>query len=168
MSNTLPTGAQRSLTSGEWSALSAGLADALRAAKAQPVIIARPSLPARLARLLRGSIPVMVLGRRIFWPGALEDFSGPWNGRAMAVLQHELQHVLEFATGELGVVRYALWPPNWLYSYELGPNARWKDFGAEQRASIVEHLWLIEHGHMVDADGGARHRRVIPWAQSSS
>ena len=31
----------------------------------------------------------------------------------MAVLQHELQHVLEYATGELSVLRYVIWLPNW-------------------------------------------------------
>jgi hypothetical protein len=168
MSDPMPAKAERPLTAAEWSSLSAGLAQALRAAEVEPVVVARPSLPARLAGLMRPVTPVMVLGRRIFWPGALEDFSGPWDGRAMAVLQHELQHVLEFATGELSVARYVLWPLNWRYGYELGPGSQWKDFGAEQRASIAEHLWLIEHGLRADPEGGALHRRVIPWAQSSS
>ena len=47
----------------------------------------------------------------------------------MSVLQHELQHVLEYATGELSVLRYVIWPPNWRYGYWLGPDSHWKDFG---------------------------------------
>jgi hypothetical protein len=156
--------AERALTDGEWSSLSPGLAQALRAAGARPIVVARASWPARLAAPLRGGVPIMVLGPRIYWPNALEDFSGPWSAKAMAMLQHELQHVLEYAAGELSVLRYAVWPPNWRYGYWLGPESRWRDFGAEQRASIVEHLWLIERGLMADAAGGAHHRRVIPWA----
>ena len=64
----------------------------------------------------------------------------------MAILQHELQHVLDYATGALrpGAMRPA--PRNWIYRYELKPGARWRDFGAEQRASIVEDYWRIERG----------------------
>jgi hypothetical protein len=160
-------GAERPLTEGEWSSLSPGLAEALRAAGAKPTIIARASKPARVAALLRGGVPIMVLGSRIYWPNALEDVSGPWSAKAMSVLQHELQHVLEYATGEFSVLRYVIWPPNWRYGYWLGPDSRWKDFGAEQRASIAEHLWLIDRGLMADAAGGAHHRRVIPWARAS-
>ncbi|HUO21044.1 MAG TPA: hypothetical protein VMU59_00825 [Caulobacteraceae bacterium] len=157
-------GAERALTSREWSALSPGLREALHAARVEPRVVARASAPARLASLLRGATPIMVMGRRIFWPRALDDVSGAWNGRGMAVLQHELQHVLEFATGELSVLRYITRPNNWRYEYRIGPGSRWRDFGAEQRASIVEHLWLIERGVMADPAGGAHHRRVIPWA----
>jgi hypothetical protein len=162
----LAQGGERTLTDAEWSALSPGLAQALRSAGVQPVMVARASTPAQVARLFRGAAPIMVLGPRIYWPGALEDMASARNGRALAVLQHELQHVLEFATGELSVPRYVTRPGNWRYGYRLGPNSSWRDFGAEQRASITEHLWLIEHGLMADRHAGAHHRRVIPWADS--
>jgi hypothetical protein len=168
MTQLMAPGAERALTATEWSSLTPGLAAALRAADARPVIVARASRAARLAGPFRGGVPIMVLGSRIYWPGALEDFSGPWSAKAMAVLQHELQHVLEYATGELSVLRYVIWPPNWRYGYWLGPDSRWTDFGAEQRASIAEHLWLIERGLMTDPASGAHHRRVIPWARSSA
>ena len=103
------------------------------------------------------------MGRRIFWAGALEDMSGAWTARRMSILQHELQHLLEYATGELGPLRYAANPANWTYDYVLTSQSLWSDFRAEQRASIAEHLWLIEHRLMIDAAGGAHHRRVIPW-----
>jgi hypothetical protein len=167
MSALMTKGAERALTDSEWSALSPGLVAALRSAGVQPRLLARPSALARWASLIRGATPIMVLGHRIFWPGALEDMSGAWNGRGMAVLQHELQHVLEFATGELSVLRYVTRPRNWRYGYRLGPDSRWRDFGAEQRASIAEHLWLIERGLMADPSGGAHHRRVIPWSASA-
>ncbi len=153
----------RPLTYGEWASLSTGLAEALSWADAKPVIVARPSLGARIARLWRGSIPIMVWGDRIYWPGALEDFSAPGRERLMAQLQHELQHVLEFACGELSAAGYALRPRNWRYGYQLSPASEWRRFGAEQRASIVEHLWLIERGLGLEATP-EHHRRVIPWA----
>ena len=153
----------RSLTYGEWASLSTGLAEALRWADAKPVIIARPALGARIARLWRGGTPILALGDRIYWPGALEDFSVPGRERLMALLQHELQHVLEFASGELSAVGYALNPKNWRYGYTLDASSEWRRFGAEQRASIVEHLWLIERGLGLDATAD-HHRRVVPWA----
>jgi len=90
----------------------------------------------------------------------------------MATLQHELQHVLDYATGELTAARYLLNPRNWRYRYQLSPASRWRDFGAEQRASIAEHHWLLERGR---ADLVARDlsrdppprtafRDLIPWA----
>lgn len=160
-------GARRPLTAGEWSSLTPGLAEALRVARTEPVIIARPAWAARAAALWRGGTPIMVIGPRIYWPGAPRDLSGPHSPRAMAVLQHELQHVLEYALGELSVARYVLAPRHWSYDYQLNEASRWTDFGAEQRASIAEHLWLIERGLISDAQAGRLHRRVIPWAPST-
>ncbi len=60
---------------------------------------------------------------------------------------------------------YAINPKNWVYGYKLDGASQWRRFGAEQRASIVEHLWLIERGLGLDATG-EHHRRVIPWADS--
>jgi hypothetical protein len=156
-------GQARTLTYGEWAILSTGLAEALRWVDAAPVIINRATPGARIARLWRGATPIMAWGDRIYWPGALDDFSAPGTERQMAVLQHELQHVLEFASGELSILGYALNPRNWRYRYVLGPDSDWRKFGAEQRASIAEHLWLIERGLGLEqlADD---HRRVIPWA----
>ena len=79
----------------------------------------------------------------------------------MALLQHELQHVLEFASGELSAVGYAFNPKNWRYGYTLDASSDWRRFGAEQRAAIVEHLWLIERGLGLEATPD-HHRRVIP------
>jgi hypothetical protein len=107
----------------------------------------------------------VALGRRIFWPCAHDDFSLPGREKHMAILQHELQHVLDYATGALSTWRYAALPRNWIYHYELIPGARWRDFGAEQRASIVEDYWRIEHG-LKRADPGLEHYRLlIPWAK---
>jgi hypothetical protein len=80
----------------------------------------------------------------------------------MALLQHELQHVLEFAAGQLTPLGYAANPKNWIYRYTLDEASQWRRFGAEQRASIVEHMWLIERGLSLEADA-RNHRRVIPW-----
>jgi hypothetical protein len=164
MGHIMAKGAQRLLRDAEWARLSPGLATALRQAQVAPLIVARPSAPARIARLWRGRIPIMALGRRIYWPGAMEDMASPCTARAMAILQHELQHVLEYALGQLSPARYVSNARNWTYDYRLSADCIWSDFGAEQRASIVEHLWLIEHGLLDDQHGGARHRRVIPWA----
>ena len=163
MTNPMPFGAKRALTAGEWSAISPGLLKALRRKGVEPEIVARASIPALLAAVRWGRAPIMVIGRRIFWPGAVDDLSQPWSDPALAVLQHELQHVLEFATGELSALRYIAAPRNWLYGYRLGPDSQWADFGAEQRASIAEHHWLIERRLMLDPAGGAHHRRVLPW-----
>ena len=72
--------------------------------------------------------------------------------------------MLEYAAGELSVARYVTGPRNWTYDYQLDAGSSWTDFGAEQRASIVEHLWLIERGLRADAEAGRLHRQVIPWA----
>jgi hypothetical protein len=163
----MPAGAERSLTPREWSSLSAGLAEALREAQVEPLIVARPTAGARVARLWRGSTPVMAWDRSVYWPGALTDFAFPWSQRQMATLQHELQHLLEYATGDLSPLRYAVNPGNWSYDYAIGSDSAWRDYGAEQRATIVEHLWLIEHGLSDDPARGLHHRRVIPWASQT-
>jgi hypothetical protein len=168
----MTAGSVRRLAEGEWRALSPGLAAALTQAGVRPRIHARTSLLARLAQFRFGAPPVMVMGPRIHWPGALEDFSRPGLEPAMAVLQHELQHVLEFATGQLSPFRYAFRPRNWRYRYELTPRSRWRDFGAEQRASIAEHCWLLERGFEADVERAlgqapsplALYRRLLPWA----
>jgi hypothetical protein len=160
----MPVGAQRPLTSGEWAALSPGLVAALRAAGVEPLIVARAAIGARIAGLWRGSTPILAWGRSIYWPGAPQDASAPWSRRSLAALQHELHHLWEYATGDLGPLRYAVNPRNWTYGYRLGPQSDWSDFGAEQRATIAEDLWLIERGQLPDRLAGALHRRVLPWA----
>ena len=153
----------RDLTAGEWRALSPGLSTALWDAGVRPRVYARIHPLARLAQIRFGRAPVMVIGQEIWWPGALEDFSLPGGESQMAVLQHELQHVLEFATGELTVWRYALSPRNWIYRYRLAPGASWRDFGAEQRAMIAHHLWMAERG-LPSPHPLEDLRRLVPWA----
>ena len=165
-------GAARPLTEGEQLALSPGLAAALAEAGVRPQVRARTSLLARLAQVRFASAPVMALGRGVHWPQALEDFSPAGLEACMAVLQHEMQHLLEFATGELSPFRYALRPGNWRYGYTLTSRSRWRDFGAEQRATIAEHYWLLERGladpvkHALGRPPAplAEYRRVLPWA----
>jgi hypothetical protein len=164
-------GAVRRLTEGEWRALSPGLVEAVIRAGVRPRNHARAALLARLARIRFAGAPVMVIGARIHWPQALEDFSLPGLEPSMAVLQHEMQHVLEFASGQLSTFRYAFRPKNWRYRYELTARSRWRDFGAEQRASIAEHYWLLERGFEEAVERAisrrpaplAVYRRVLPW-----
>jgi hypothetical protein len=168
----MPKGAVRGLTAGEWRALSPGLSAALKSAGVWPVIQSRTSFLARLAQIRFASAPVMVLGARVHWPDALPDFSLPGLEPSMAVLQHEMQHVLEFATGELSPFRYALRARNWRYRYEMTQRSRWRDFGAEQRASIAEHYWLLERGQVQQVARALGHppapldlyRKLLPWA----
>ena len=81
----------------------------------------------------------------------------------MALLQHELHHLWEYAVGDLTPLAYGLDPRNWRYRYRLEPHARWSDFGAEQRACIAEDLWLIERGHKGDEAGREMRCRLLPW-----
>ena len=81
----------------------------------------------------------------------------------MAILQHELQHVLDYALGWLTAFRYLTQPRHWTYRWRLSEGAGWDAFGAEQRASIAEQLWLMERGLAPDHDLAAV-RRLIPWA----
>src|SRR5436190_11283968 len=111
MTTPMAKGARRRLTGEEEQALSHGLLAALDAAGARPRIVARAAIGARIASLWRGHSPILAWGDRIFWPGALSDVS--LDPRRMAVLQHELQHVLEYRTGALKPLRYALNPRNW-------------------------------------------------------
>lgn len=151
-------GETRPVTEAERAALSPGLARMLDAAGVTPLIVARPALGARIARLWRGSVPILAWGERIFWPGAARDFS---ESRSMALLQHELQHVLDYATGALTPLGYGLDPRNWTYRYRLHGASEWSDFGAEQRARIVEDYWRLARA---GAGEGGHHRRIIPWA----
>jgi hypothetical protein len=160
MTQVMPHAARRPLTGNEWAALSPGLAAALENAGVQPLIVARAAIGARIARLWRGSVPILAWYERIFWPGALEDMA--LDPHRMATLQHELQHVLEYRTGALTPWAYALNPRNWRYGYDIAPDAHWSRFGAEQRAEIVEDLWLIEKGLKVGSL--AWYRDLIPWA----
>jgi hypothetical protein len=162
-SHLMRPGAVRELTDGEWGAVSPGLARALVEAGARPRILARVCLPARLAQIRFGGAPIMVLGERVHWKGAHRDFSQPGLEHLMAVLQHELQHVLEFATGELSALRYVLSPRNWGYGYEITSGAKWRDFGAEQRAMIAQHLWMAERGLPTPYPPDTL-RPLVPWA----
>ena len=152
----------RPLTAAEWTALSRGLADALRSTGASPRIVARAHPLAVIAVLWRGRVPILTRGAEIWWPGAPDDLSGA--GGQMAVLQHELQHVLDYAAGCLTGARYVLHPRHWRYGYRLGTCARWERLGAEQRASMAEHIWLMEHG-LMDATDLWRLRDLAPWAR---
>ncbi|HEY5071041.1 MAG TPA: hypothetical protein VII63_03325 [Caulobacteraceae bacterium] len=147
---------------GEWGALSEGLERALRTAGVDPLIVPRAHPAAGLAALWRGGVAILAHGRRIWWPNAPVDLSVAGRERAMAVLQHELQHVLEFATGELSALGYLLQPRHWRYDVALA-GARWGELGAEQRASLAERLWLAEHG-LAPANTLCALRAVIPWA----
>lgn len=153
----------RRLTAGEWAELSPGLAVALAAANADPLIEDRPHLGARLARLRFGHTPILALGRTVWWPQAASDFSGTTE---MAVLQHELQHVLEFAEGALSPLGYLISPRNWTYRWTLTDPLDWSRLGAEQRASVAEALWHAER----DPDAAPTRsilRGAIPWARGA-
>jgi hypothetical protein len=154
---------RRPLTSGERAALSPGLAEALDAAGVVPRISARPSIPALVVGLWRRRVPVMVLGGTIYWPRAAQDFST--DPLRMSVLQHELQHVLEFADGTLSRFSYVARPRNWIYPYRLRPGATWDTFGAEQRAMMVQDLWLAERGLLQTSVRIEELRALIPWAR---
>lgn len=154
---------KRPLTLGEWSSLSPGLAGALRDAGAAPRIVPRAHPGARISALWRGKTPILTRGDDIWWPGAAPDMSAPGRETSMAVLQHELQHVLEYAQGRLSAAAYLGKPRNWIYAYDLGPGSKWNDFGAEQRASIVETLWWLERGG--DPEKLEAHRKLVPWAR---
>jgi hypothetical protein len=80
----------------------------------------------------------------------------------MAVLQHELQHVLDFSTGRLSALGYLANPKNW--TYQLPTDWDWRRLGAEQRAVLAEKLWRAEQGLAEDL---AEVRRVIPWAKDN-
>ena len=133
----------------------------MRAAGAAPRLEPFAHPAARIAGLWRGGIPILTRGEVIWWPAASSDLSTPGREREMAVLQHELQHVLDFATGRLTAFRYLTHPRHWTYRWVLG--APWDAYGAEQRAAIAEHLWLMERGLAPGEQLGAV-RRLIPWA----
>jgi hypothetical protein len=135
----------------------------LRSAGARPALLPRSHPAARIAALWRGRTPILARGGDIWWPGAPADLSAPGRERAMAVLQHELQHVLEYASGELTALGYLANPRHWTYAVRLTPNTRWSELGAEQRASLAERLWLAEHG-LAPGVNVAALRGIIPWA----
>ena len=157
--------AGRPLTSGERDALSPGLADALDAAGAKPRIVPKASTLAQISSVWRGHTPILTLGDNIHWPTPPDDCCTPGREPHMAVLQHELQHVLEFAKGELAAWNYALNPRNWSYDFELKPDSRWRDFGAEQRAAIVEEYWRLGRGLNQKPGDIERYRSIIPWSK---
>lgn len=152
----------RRLTAGEWSALSPGLEAALAALNVTPQIEDRPHFAAQLARVRFGSVPILTLGSTIWWPRASADVS---SSTQIGVLQHELQHVLDFAEGRLTALRYLIFPHNWTYRWQLTEHLSWSRLGAEQRASVAEALWRAERSG--DADTVAILRNVIPWARAS-
>ena len=152
-------GVTRSVTAAERAALSPGLWDALLAAGAFPRIVAAPSPFARVSYLWRGHTPVLTLGDRIFWGRAPDDCSRA--PAAMALLQHELQHVLDYATGRMSWFSYAANPRDWTYDIpEAGWD--WSRLGAEQRAVLAERLWRAERAG--DAAQVAALRAILPWA----
>jgi hypothetical protein len=150
----------RPLTACEWTQLSPGLALVLRNAGVEPLIVARAHPAAWIAALWRGSLPVIALGRRIWWPEAKADLS---DETEMPVLQHELQHVLDYAQGRLSAVGYLLQPRHWTYRYDLLELLSWGELGAEQRASLAEDYWIAQHRG--DAQAAQAMGRIIPWAR---
>jgi hypothetical protein len=154
---------RRGLTPAEAAQLSDGLGEALASAGVKPAIETRAHPAAHLARLRFGSVPIMAVGRTIWWPGARPDFAGTAD---MAVLQHELQHILDFADGRLTALGYLLAPHNWRYGWDLGQGLAWDQLGAEQRASMAEALWRAERSAAGSA-AAAELRRTIPWARGS-
>ena len=151
----------RRLTPGEQAELSEGLGAALSLAGVAPLVETRPHPAAHLARLRFGSLPIMAVGRTIWWPGAGPDLAGT---AQMAILQHELQHILDFAQGRLTVRGYLLLPHNWRYGWSPADHFDWNRLGAEQRASIAEALWRAERSPG-DLETAATLRRIIPWAR---
>ena len=151
---------ERGLTSAERRLLSPGLVAALAAAGADPVIVPRAAWLAKLTWLWRGHVPILTRGRKIYWPDAPEDFSTHPN--AMAVLQHELQHVLDVSTGRLSALGYLLHPKNWTYRLPSPERWDWRRLGAEQRAVLAEKLWRAEQG--LEEPHLHACRAVIPWA----
>jgi hypothetical protein len=152
---------RRELSSAECADLSDGLVSALSAARVRPLVDRRPHPAAFLARLRFGSLPIMAVGRTIWWPNARQDFAGTAD---MAVLQHELQHILDFADGRLTVLGYLLLPGNWRYHWELSERLSWHRLGAEQRASMAEALWRAERS-ATESEVAATLRAIIPWAR---
>jgi hypothetical protein len=157
----------RPLTEGEAAKIHPGLREALRAAGAEPVIVAAAHPGARVAALWRGGPPVLTRGEAIWWPQAREDFSGPWAARALATLQHELQHVLDYQVGWLTAARYLSAPRHWSYRLELRAGLDWDALGAEQRAMAAERLWIAENApDRVSRSELRLLRDLIPWASS--
>lgn len=156
-------GMTRSLTASERAALSDGLWDALQAAGAFPRIVASAFPLARVSYLWRGHVPVLTLGDRIYWGRAPDDCSR--SPAAMALLQHELQHVLDYATGRMSWLSYALRPADWTYRV---PDSgwSWERLGAEQRAVLAERLWRAERRG--ETGEIARLQAVLPWARALS
>src|SRR5205809_698220 len=107
----------RGLTDTERAGLSAGLVHALDAARALPSIADTAHPAARISSLWRGHVPILTLGQTIHWPAASQDFAASPDD--MAILQHELHHVLEFATGVLTPLGYITNPRNWTYEVTL-------------------------------------------------
>ena len=82
----------------------------------------------------------------------------------MAVLQHELRHLLDYAEGRLSVIGYLFDPRHWGYGYDLTRPLVWNRLGAEQRASLAEDLWCCERGYG-SASALQIIRELIPWAR---
>ena len=153
----------RGLTPAELAELSDGLGQALASAGVTPLVEARAHPAAHLARLRFGSLPIMAVGRTIWWPKARPDFAG---AAEMAVLQHELQHILDFAEGRLTVPGYLLLPRNWRYRWDPSNRLGWDRLGAEQRASMAEALWRAERSSS-GGEAATSLRRIIPWAREA-
>jgi hypothetical protein len=141
--------------------MSPGLAAALVARDVRPEIEDRPHFAAHLARWRFRSVPILALETTIWWPKDAADFAGT---RQMGVLQHELQHVLDFAEGRLTALGYLTGPHNWTYRWQLVEHLDWSRLGAEQRASVAEALWRAERSR--DDHAVAMLRGVIPWART--
>ncbi len=80
----------------------------------------------------------------------------------MAVLQHELQHVLDYRQGGLTALRYLTGPRHWGYDCRPTGATRWEALGFEQRGALAERLWLAERG-LGPAREIAGLQRLIPW-----
>ena len=159
----------RPLTPGEEAKIHPGLREALRAAGASPVIVAAAHPAARVAAVWRRAPPILTRGDAIWWPGAGEDFSGPWAAEALATLQHELQHVLDYRIGWLTAARYLSRPRHWTYRLEIRPGLDWDALGAEQRATAAEWLWIAENAPGQGSRATLRILRdLIPWAAPSA
>ncbi len=162
-----PPSRSRSLTAGEWRAIHPGLVRALETAGARPTIVGRAHPAARIAAIWRGGVPVLTRRDAIWWPAAPDDLSHPGFEHHLAILQHELQHVLDYRTGRLSAFTYLTRPSDWRYDYSAHRHLDWSRLGAEQRASLAGRLWLVEHG-LAPARERAFLEARIPWAAYSA
>lgn len=88
---------------------------------------------------------ILCRGPQLYWANHPKDFTYE-TLIIRSLLVHELCHVWQYETGRLSAFRYLVDPRNWVYAYDVRPNAAFDDYPTEKQADLLQDWYLVNSG----------------------